>query len=1210
MGRAGILLLGLFVLLSTVWVSSADAATPPRQPTRVFGSVTFGESPAPAGTVVSATVSGISYKTTTTDGSGNFAFNVPADNLDTNAKDGAEEGDTVVMVVGPDSGVSGSGYTGNVGAYSVTFGVGATPAGLTLAVPSSQVLSMDSTAPSAPTVGTLVTSNNTLKDMDGSPISGVTVGVVWGDGGSDSGTTDGSGGYAVNHVYSAVGSYNIAVNAGKSGYTSASSTHSVNVVAAASTGGGGGFFFRPRQPTPTETPTPTPTPTITPTPTATPIATPTPVAVPVATPEAIDGDAVSTTTSEKPELVPEGAPTPTVLPIAIPTIDVPEVGEGMVVGGLSLSDDSVGPGVPVKVNFTVQNESKDIAASPYTITIVVNGEVETTLNGTLKGGGIRSLSHFVSRSVPGSYTVAVGDLVESFVVTGPKIELYDLDVYPRVVEPGGTVLISVRVENTGLAPGIYSATISAAGSVIETFEGTLVAGKAKTLGITTTFSSAGSYNISVGNLSDQVVVLPLLVDQEIPSEFAISELATTAIDADGNALELTGSSVKLQEDTAGNAQVVLPVGLAIGSDLTSFEDKASGITIKEGKLTLPVRDINGDITMQITGDISLTEGTGNSAVATLKKGTIKLKISDQVVDMSLADPSIGEAMVGFTSELAQIPDGAQLAVIPKKSLSPDAYIGFEALANKTELSIADVAMVVEVNRTNLKNGTHVGSTTAQLRVGSDWVNTVGGVSAIQIARQADDGFMELLETEFVGKDAQGRMMFEGISPSGFSVFALIALAPESEDFAYSQLIVEPSVVAPGEAVDINVTVLNEGSTAQTKSVFLEVNGVSQDVRSITLAAKAQSVVRFTLIREAVGNYEIKIGELTGSFGVGTQLDKGLLGFDNLVIDPEVVKPGESVTITASVTNNSQRGGKFDIELSVNDVLTDIAPVILGAKESKDISFVYKSTAEGRYTVTLDGLSGTFSVEEPLTPADISVTSLTLSQKEIAPGDTVTVTLVLVNNGQQTGTEEISLLVDGDVDQSREITVLGSATEPVTFGVSRSLPGTYTVSVGEFTETFRVIAGALEDLEYGLSITIVETSETFAVGRGAINIEPGQTLEVKVSVGNTNQHPVERTIDLMVDGTIMESREIELDAGETKDLTFVVNLTGLGQHTISVGNVTQVIDVRAESGISLITIGVAAVVVIIIVAVTVALLTRRSVSRNVEGNESADSSDQQ
>ena len=90
--KKGLAVAVLFGLVMGAWLLVAPviqaATNPPRQPSRAYGTVTIGGSAAPVGTPVVAVISGIQVKSTTTDSSGFFAFNVPADNLDTIAKDG------------------------------------------------------------------------------------------------------------------------------------------------------------------------------------------------------------------------------------------------------------------------------------------------------------------------------------------------------------------------------------------------------------------------------------------------------------------------------------------------------------------------------------------------------------------------------------------------------------------------------------------------------------------------------------------------------------------------------------------------------------------------------------------------------------------------------------------------------------------------------------------------------------------------------------------------------------------------------------------------------------------------------------------------------------------------------------------------------------------------------------------------------------------
>ncbi|WFN35561.1 PGF-pre-PGF domain-containing protein [Methanogenium sp. S4BF] len=61
-----------------------------------------------------------------------------------------------------------------------------------------------------------------------------------------------------------------------------------------------------------------------------------------------------------------------------------------------------------------------------------------------------------------------------------------------------------------------------------------------------------------------------------------------------------------------------------------------------------------------------------------------------------------------------------------------------------------------------------------MTVSPDRVDANGGSTAIRIFRQGDDGVTEVLNTTSLGTTADGMMIFEAFSPSGFSSFAIAA----------------------------------------------------------------------------------------------------------------------------------------------------------------------------------------------------------------------------------------------------------------------------------------------------------------------------------------------------------------------------------------------------------------------------------------------------
>lgn len=82
-------------------------------------------------------------------------------------------------------------------------------------------------------------------------------------------------------------------------------------------------------------------------------------------------------------------------------------------------------------------------------------------------------------------------------------------------------------------------------------------------------------------------------------------------------------------------------------------------------------------------------------------------------------------------------------------------------------------------------------------------------------------------------------------------------------------------------------------------------------------------------------------------------------------------------------------------------------VTLNPGESKSVSFQVVPTGVGIYTVSVDGLSGSFEV---LGMSDIRVSGLSIIPSKVYPGDTVTISVVAINSGTATDSKEITCTV--------------------------------------------------------------------------------------------------------------------------------------------------------------------------------------------------------
>jgi len=94
----------LLLVLTVIVNLTLPVLAMPMQPHQFYGSVSIGSTPAPEGTVVSARIGGIEYVSTTVDAQGRYGwdpvFKVPADDPDTQGKEGGVAGEIVEFYVG------------------------------------------------------------------------------------------------------------------------------------------------------------------------------------------------------------------------------------------------------------------------------------------------------------------------------------------------------------------------------------------------------------------------------------------------------------------------------------------------------------------------------------------------------------------------------------------------------------------------------------------------------------------------------------------------------------------------------------------------------------------------------------------------------------------------------------------------------------------------------------------------------------------------------------------------------------------------------------------------------------------------------------------------------------------------------------------------------------------------------------------------------
>ncbi|MBP2146512.1 hypothetical protein J2129_001966 [Methanofollis sp. W23] len=172
----------------------------------------------------------------------------------------------------------------------------------------------------------------------------------------------------------------------------------------------------------------------------------------------------------------------------------------------------------------------------------------------------------------------------------------------------------------------------------------------------------------------------------------------------------------------------------------------------------------------LTGDMKAAD---NSSTARIKSVTAELMPA--AAGLNGTAGTAGKIILS----LAGIPAEGVITTDFSDLMSPDMTESLTDLAATEGRSLLGIAYVMDVNKTNLRNGEDILGATVRMEVDPAWVKEHGGAGAVRIAHLTDDGTVELLETRMV-QESEKVLTFEAESQNGLSSFVPLALGDKKE----------------------------------------------------------------------------------------------------------------------------------------------------------------------------------------------------------------------------------------------------------------------------------------------------------------------------------------------------------------------------------------------------------------------------------------------
>jgi hypothetical protein len=84
---------------------------------------------------------------------------------------------------------------------------------------------------------------------------------------------------------------------------------------------------------------------------------------------------------------------------------------------------------------------------------------------------------------------------------------------------------------------------------------------------------------------------------------------------------------------------------------------------------------------------------------------------------------------------------------------------------------------------------------------------------------------------------------------------------------------------------------------------------------------------------------------------------------DLIISPARVLPGQTVNISAKVSNSGETAGEYAVVLKVNGIAEETRKTFIAAKDSPVVTFTVTRNEPGNYNVDVNGSAGSFSIQQ-------------------------------------------------------------------------------------------------------------------------------------------------------------------------------------------------------------------------------------------------------
>ncbi len=367
--------------------------------------------------------------------------------------------------------------------------------------------------------------------------------------------------------------------------------------------------------------------------------------------------------------------------------------------------------------------------------------------------------------------------------------------------------------------------------------------------------------------------------------------------------------------------------------------------------------------------------------------------------------------------------------------------------------------------------------------------------------------------------------FSGTS-SSFTLYALGGGEPSAPPSPPAVVEVEPGVV------DVSTVVTEEG-------VF------TQDVTTESDDGK----VELTIDEDTIG--KTKEDEPISEISVTTMAEPpappadastvGLtydLGPSGATFDPPI-----TVTFTYDPDEIPEGVNEEDLVIAVWDE---------DAGKWVDLEDCTVDTATHTISAPVDHFSK-FTVLSYTRPAAFTTSALSISPTEVDIGKSVTISVLVTNTGDLTGSYEVTLKIANVAVATKDVTLAGGASQTVIFTTARDVTGTYSVNVNGLSGTLTVKVPVAPPAPAAFTASALAISPT--------EVDIGESVTINVLVTNTGDLTGSYEVTLKIANVAVATKDVTLAGGASQTVTLTTTRDVAGTYSVDVNGLSGTFTVK-------------------------------------------------